>query len=53
MQLEPGVLGEPALDVRVVVSRGVIKDEMNVQSVGDLSVDRPQELQEVGKAPAR
>ena len=53
MQVESGVLGQPGIDVGVLVGRVVIEDQMDLKALGNLAVDRAQERQELGVAVAR
>src|ERR1019366_6747859 len=41
------------LEVGVVVGRVVVKDQVDLQALGDLAIDRPQELQELDVAVTR
>ena len=47
MQVEAGVLVQPLLHVGVLVSAVVVQDQVDVQALGNLSVDGAQELQEL------
>ncbi len=47
MQLEPRVRGQPGPHVRVVVRGVVVEDQMHLQALGNLTIDRAQELQKL------
>src|SRR5680860_258418 len=53
VQTEARVLGQPALDVGVLVGGVVVQDQMNVQALGGLPVDGLEELQELLVAVSR
>lgn len=45
---EAGVLGQPDLDVGLLVRLVVVEDQMNLPALRDLAVDRAQEREELG-----
>ena len=47
MQMEAGVLGQPLLHVGVLVGAVIVQDQVDLQALGNLSVDGAQELQEL------
>ena len=53
VQVKARVFGQPGLHGGVLVDGVVIEDEMDLQPVGDLAVDRAQELEELDVAVAR
>jgi hypothetical protein len=52
VQYEPRVSGQPALDGRRLVSRGLVEHDMNGELGGDLSIDGLQDLLELDRAMA-
>ena len=53
MQVEAGMLGEPLVYVLVLVGAVVVQNHVDLKPLGNLAVDRPQELQELAMAMAR
>ena len=49
---EPGVGGQPLADLRRLVRGAVVEDHVDVEIVGDLAVERLQELLELDRAVA-
>jgi hypothetical protein len=53
VQMEPRMFLQPRRDVGVCVRGVVVEDEMDLQALGDGSVDRAQERQKLAVAVAR
>jgi hypothetical protein len=47
VQVEPGVLGQPCLDLGVLVGVVVVQDKVDLQRLGHVPVDGAQEDQEL------
>ena len=50
VQMKAWVLGQPRLDVLMLVRCVVVEDQVDLQALGDLAIDRAQELQKLDVA---